>query len=58
MKKIYQSPAVLIDYASTEQIIATSLDINRGGDSVTNSDDILVKENRGPSDVNVWNNEW
>ena len=57
MKKTYISPAVQIDYSSTIDIIAVSMRIN-DGNSIDNPDDILVKENSGPSDVNVWDDEW
>jgi len=41
----------------TVQMMAESLEIKRGGATIDNSNDILVKENN-VSDVNVWDNEW
>ncbi len=57
MKKTYISPAALTVQLGTVQMIAQSLDINKGGASISNSNQILVKEEQ-TSDVNLWDEEW
>ena len=56
MKKTYKSPAMLTVQLGTMHIIAESLTI--GTQTITNSGDILVKEDNTVRDVNVWDNEW
>jgi len=56
-KKTYISPTMLSVQLGTVQMMAESLEIKRGGATIDNSNDILVKENN-VSDVNVWENEW
>ena len=41
----------------TTQMMAESIIINRGGTSISNSSQILVKEDN-TSDVNLWDEEW
>ncbi len=57
MKKTYISPAALAVQLGTTQMMAQSLRINRGGTSIQNSSDVLVKEDN-TSDVNLWDEEW
>ncbi|MBR4516467.1 MAG: hypothetical protein IKO60_03640 [Bacteroidaceae bacterium] len=57
MKKTYISPAALTVQLGTVQMMAQSLDINKGGASISNSNQILVKEEQ-TSDVNLWDEEW
>lgn len=57
MKKTYQKPETLAMEVGTSQIVAESLTINRGGESVSNSNQILVKK-RPQRDNNIWDNEW
>ena len=57
VKKTYISPAALTVQLGTVQMIAQSLDINKGGASISNSNQILVKEEQ-TSDVNLWDEEW
>ena len=57
MKKTYISPAALTAQLGTVQMMAQSLDINKGGASISNSNQILVKEEQ-TSDVNLWDEEW
>lgn len=42
----------------TMHIIAESLAINRDGDRITNSNQILVKENSNANNQSVWDEEW
>ena len=42
----------------TMHIIAESLTINRGGATITNTQDILVKEGSNVNDKSVWDEEW
>lgn len=56
VKKTYKSPAMLTVQLGTTHIIAESLTI--GTQTITNSGDILVKEDNTVSDVNLWDNEW
>ena len=58
MKKTYNQPACLVVELGTMHMMAESLTINSSGASITSSDDILVKEQNTPSDVNVWDEEW
>ena len=57
MKKTYIIPETLTIQLSTCQMMAESLNINRGGASISNSNQILVKEEQ-TSDVNLWDEEW
>ena len=57
MKKTYIFPAALTVQLGTVQMMAQSLDINKGGASISNSNQILVKEEQ-TSDVNLWDEEW
>ena len=57
VKKTYISPEMLTVQLGTVHMMAESLVISRGGATIDNSSDILVKETT-PSDVNVWDNEW
>jgi len=57
MKKTYISPEMLTVQLGTVHMMAESLVISRGGATIENSNEILVKETN-VSDVNLWNNEW
>ena len=57
MKKTYIIPETLTTQVSTCQMMAESLNINRGGASISNSNQILIKEEQ-TSDVNLWDEEW
>ena len=57
MKKTYISPEMLTVQLGTCHMMAESLNIN-STNTIQNSNDILVKEQNTPSDVNVWDEEW
>ena len=57
MKKTYNQPACAAVKLGTIQMMAESMTINRGSTSISNADQILVKE-ENTSDVNVWDEEW
>ena len=56
MKKTYNQPTCLVVVLGTCKMMAESLGINKGGASISSSEDILVKEQN--MDVNLWDNEW
>lgn len=56
MKKIYNQPTCLVVALGTCKMMAESLTI--GGETITSSEDILVKEENTLSDVNLWDEEW
>ena len=58
MKKTYIIPAIFAVELGTCHMMAESLTINRGGETINNSSDILVKEQTTSSDVNPWDDEW
>ena len=57
MKKTYNQPTCLVVALGTCHMMAESLTINSGGASISNSSDILVKE-QNTRDVNLWDSEW
>jgi len=57
MKKTYNQPACLVVALGTCHMMAESLTIN-STNTISSSNDILVKEQNTPSDVNLWDNEW
>lgn len=58
MKNKYVAPSMLTIRIGTMHIIAESLAINRDGDRITNSNQILVKENSNANNQSVWDEEW
>ena len=56
MKKIYLAPQVLVTRIGTERHIAASLGMKSG--TVSDENSVLVKENPGRQDYNVWNDDW
>ena len=42
----------------TLHILAESLPVGSGGGTITNPEEILVKEDNSVRDVNVWDEEW
>lgn len=56
MKKTYISPEILTVQLGTMHMMAESLPV--GSNQITNSDDILTKENSSISDKNLWDSEW
>ena len=56
VKKTYISPEMLTVQLGTCHMMAESLPF--GTNEITSSEDILVKEQNTPSDVNVWDEEW
>lgn len=57
MKQKYIIPAALTVQLGTCKMMAESLEIKRGGTSITSEEDILVKE-QSTTDKNVWDDEW
>lgn len=57
MKHTYIKPEMLTVQLGTCKMMAESIAIYKSGSSITNSNEILVKE-QNVSDVNVWDNEW
>ena len=57
MKKTYSKPAYMVVELGTMQMMAESLEID-STNLIDNPDEILVKEEKTLSDVNLWNNEW
>ncbi|MBQ8455207.1 MAG: hypothetical protein IJ537_07720 [Bacteroidaceae bacterium] len=57
MKKIYIIPKSLVVELGTMQMMAESMEID-STNLIDNPDEILVKEDKTLSDVNLWNNEW
>jgi hypothetical protein len=59
MKKTYITPDMLSVALNTKAGIllqeSQSLTINEGGDTISESTQILTKESR---DINLWDNEW
>jgi len=56
MKKTYISPEMLTVQLGTVHILAESLPM--GDETITNQEDILVKEDNSVRDVNLWDEEW
>ena len=56
MKKTYNQPECLVVALGTCHMMAESLPF--GTNEITRSEDILVKEQNTPSDVNLWDEEW
>lgn len=54
MKKTYIIPELMVQYIAPETLIAESLP--KGDDTITDPDDILVKENR--QNYDVWDDDW
>lgn len=57
MKKTYIIPAIIAVELGTCKMMAESLTIN-STNTISSSNDILVKEQNTPSDVNLWDEEW
>lgn len=58
MKKIYNSPALLVVNLRTVHMMAESFVINSDpSNAITDGSDILTKE-QNMTDVNIWDNEW
>jgi len=55
MKKTYIIPEVTTVQIATEMLIAES--VERGQNTISNSNDILVKENK-TTDYDVWSDDW
>ncbi len=57
MKKTYITPDMLSVALNTKAgiLLPESLTINEGGETISESNQILTKESR---DVNLWDNEW
>ena len=51
----YIKPALLVVNLRTVHMMAESLTINSGGESITSQEDILVKEQTNNT---IWDNEW
>jgi len=58
MKRTYNQPACLVVQLGTLHILAESLPVGSGGGTITNPEEILVKEDNSVRDVNVWDEEW
>ena len=58
MKKTYNQPECIAVQLGTCKMMAESLGINSTGAAISNSSEILVKEQNTPSDVNLWDEEW
>jgi len=57
VKKKYIMPELTTVY--TAQTLLQSMSMDRGTNTITESDQILVKGDRGSrSDYNVWNEDW
>ena len=56
MKKIYNSPALLVVELRTVHMMAESLVIT-SEETIQSSEEILTKE-QNMGDVNVWDEEW
>lgn len=55
-KKTYIVPELFAVTLNTKtSILQASLPVVQDGETITNSEDILTKENK---DVNVWDEEW
>lgn len=55
MKKIYCKPSTVVKEIAVEKLIADSLGLSSAsGDMLDDSNDILVKDDRG----GVWDDEW
>ncbi|MBP3711272.1 MAG: hypothetical protein IJ148_01270 [Bacteroidaceae bacterium] len=57
MRKTYSKPAYMVVELGTMQMMAESMEID-STNLIDNPDEILVKEDKTLSDVNLWNNEW
>ena len=55
MKKTYITPAALTVALGTTQMLAESLPVGGGDDTIGDSGEILTKENKS---TNIWDNEW
>lgn len=56
MKKTYIMPeALTVEFGTKASILQTSLPVVKGGEEISDPDDILTKENK---DVNIWDEEW